>query len=299
MRREEFRNALKGVLVTTVTPFGSDFSVSEKGVRANVRFLVENGVSMITPCGSIGEWSSLTSEEMAKVISTTVDEAHSRVPILAGASSTSTMEAAERAKIAEKAGADAILLLPAFYMKYSIDGLIRHFKMVANNTSLPIVLYNAPDFLGFELSTVELARIVNEVEDVVAIKDATTDMLEFSNRLRVLKKVDVLLGNEPYCFHGLVAGSSGVFNSVSNFAPNLMKRMYNHVCEGRISEAREIYSRLTEYFAFRRGTKNPIGVVKQSMVNRGIEIEPFVRPPLAELSKGQKEELAPIVAGIS
>ena len=298
MQREEFRQALRGIFVTTVTPFNSDLSVSEQGIRANVRFLVENEVNVITPCGSIGEWSSLTREEAAKVISATVDEAGGKVPVLAGASSTSTMEAAERAKIAEKAGADAILLLPAFYMKYSLEGLIRHFRMVANNTSLPIVLYNAPDFLGFELSTAELVRIVDEVDGIVAIKDATTDMLEFSNRLRVLKKVDVLLGNEPYCYHGLVAGSSGVFNSVSNFAPHLMKKIYAAVSENRISEAREIYSRLTEYFAFRRGTKNPIAVVKQSMVRRGIKIEPFVRPPLAELSKEQKEELTPIVDGM-
>ena len=298
MERSDFKNALKGILVTTVTPFNTDLSVSEQGIRANVKFLVENKVDVITPCGSIGEWSSLTTEELEKVILVTVEESNGRVPILAGVSSTSTMEACTRAKIAEKAGADGILLLPAFYMKYSVEGLLSHFKMVAKSTSLPIVVYNAPDFLGFEMSTRELTRIIDEVESVVAIKDATTDMLEFANRLRVLERANILLGNEPYCYYGLVTGSAGVFNSVSNFAPQLMKQLYAKVSENKINEATKIYMKLMDYFAFRRGTKNPIAVVKQAMVNKGIEIEPLVRPPLTELSKEQKVELASIVDGM-
>ncbi len=298
MEKSDFREALKGILVTSVTPFNPDLSVSEEGIRANVRFLVENKVNVITPCGSIGEWSSLTTEELGRVIRITVEETNGRVPVLAGTSSTSTMDAIERAKIAEKAGADGILLLPAFYMKYSLDGLLRHFRMVAKGTSLPIVLYNAPDFLGFELSTAELGKIVDEVESIVAIKDATTDMLEFTNRLRVLRRVNIILGNEPYCYHGLVAGSSGVFNSVSNFAPHVMRQMYTFVSQNKIGEARKIYMKLTEYFAFRRSTKNPIAVVKQAMVSKAIKIEPVVRPPLSELSREQKDELATIVEGM-
>lgn len=299
MEKSDFERALKGILVTTVTPFNPDYSVSERGIRANVRFLVENEVNVITPCGSIGEWSSLTTEELEKVIRISVEESSGKVPVLAGVSSTSTMEASVRAKIAEKSGADGILLLPAFYMKYSMEGLLRHFKMVASSTSLPIVIYNAPDFLGFEISTPELARIIDEIDGIVAIKDATTDMLEFANRLRVLGRTNILLGNEPYCYYGLVTGSSGVFNSVSNFAPQLMKQLYTTVAENKIGEARKIYNKLMEYFAFRRGTRNPIAVVKQAMVNKGIEIEPSVRPPLTELSREQKEELASIVNGMN
>lgn len=298
MKNPDFKQALKGILVTTVTPFNSDLSVSEEGVRANVRFLVENKVDMITACGSIGEWSSLTTEELEKVIRVSVEESNGRVPVLAGVSSTSTNEASARAKIAEKAGADGILVLPAFYMKYSLDGLIRHFKQVAKSSSLPMVVYNAPDFLGFEMSTSELSRIIDEVEGIVAIKDATTDMHEFANRLRVLGRMNILLGNEPYSYHGLVSGSAGVFNSVSNFSPGLMKQLYQAVSENKLVEARKIYMKLLGYFAFRRSTKNPIAVVKQAMINKGIKIEPFVRPPLTELTKEQKAELASVVESL-
>ncbi len=284
-------------MVTSVTPFKSDFSIDEEGIRKNVRFLVDNGIDVVTPCGSIGEWSSLTSEELGRVVAVSVDEANGGAPVLAGASSTSTVEAAKRARLVEEAGADGLLVTPPFYMKYTLDGLVRHFKTVASNTSLPIVLYNAPDFLGFELTTPDLAKVVEEVESVVAIKDATTDMLEFANRIRVLqmseekRNVRVILGNEPYCYHGLVAGSYGTFNSVGNFAPLPMQQMYEAVQEGDLAEARKIYLKLTEYFAFRRRTKNPIGVVKQSMIKSGIGIEPFVRPPLSQLSKSEIAEL--------
>lgn len=299
MRRSDFVESLKGILVTTITPFNSDLSLNEKSIRANVRFLVENKVDVITPAGSIGEWGSLTSEELERLISITVDETKGKVPILAGASSTSTIEAANRARVAEEAGAGGLLILPPFTVKYSIEGLVNHFRIIAKTTSLPIVLYNAPDFLGFELSTAELSRIVEEVESIVAIKDATTDMLEFSNRLRVLKRVRIILGNEPYCYHGLVAGSLGTFNSVSNFAPNPMRQMYRAISENRIDDARSIYLKLTEYFAFRRLTRNPIGVVKQSMVNRGIIREPFVRPPLSELSINEKKELQEVLGHLA
>jgi 4-hydroxy-tetrahydrodipicolinate synthase len=286
----DFVESLSGIMVTTVTPFNSDLSLNEKSIRANVRFLIENNVDIITPAGSIGEWGSLTTDELGRLISISVDEAKGGVPVLAGASSTSTIEATKRAKVAEEAGADALLVLPPS-PKYSIEGLVKHYKMVAESTSLPIVLYNAPDFLGFELSTSELSKIIDQVESVVAIKDATTDMLEFSNRLRVLKKIKVILGNEPYCYHGLVAGSQGTFNSVSNFAPHPIREMYNAIREKRIDEARSIYLKLTEYFSFRRQTRNPIAVVKQSMVERGVVAEPYVRPPLTELSLKEKQDL--------
>jgi 4-hydroxy-tetrahydrodipicolinate synthase len=297
MDAERLRNSLKGVMVTSVTPFRRDLSVDEEGIRANVRFLIQNGIDVLTPCGSIGEWSSLTTDEIRTVISVTVDEAGGRAPVLAGVSSTSTIEAAKRAKIAESVGADAVLAVPAFYVKYTMEGLLNHFKMIGESTTLPIVLYNAPDFLGFELSTDELVKVTEHVESVVAIKDATTDMLEFSNRIRIFKDREVreLLGNEPYCYHGLVAGSPGTFNSVGNFAPGPLKRMYHAIVGENITEAKETYMKLTRYFAFRRKTRNPIAVVKQSMAESGLGIQPVVRPPLSELRQEEKDELRTIL----
>jgi dihydrodipicolinate synthase/N-acetylneuraminate lyase len=218
--------------------------------------------------------------------------------VLAGASSTSTFEAAERAKMAELAGADGLLVTPAFYLKYTPEGLIKHFQTIAESTNLPIVLYNSPDFLGFDLPTSDLVRITDRIENVVAIKDSTTDMLEFSNRLRLFERegrVRILLGNEPYCYHGLSVGSAGIFNSVGNFATGLMKKMCESFWNGKTMEARSIYLALTEYFAFRRKTKNPIGVVKEAMVQSGIDIEPFVRPPLTNISQEEKAELEAIL----
>jgi len=292
MNHDALREVLKGILVTTVTPYHQDLSVDEDGIRRSVRFLVENRVNVLTPCGSIGEWSSLTREEAERVISVTIDEAKGNTPVLAGVGSTSTKEAAYRAKQAEDMGADGLLVLPAFYLKHHLEGVVKHFEIVANSTDLGLVLYNAPDYVGFELSTSELARILERVPSVVAVKDSTTDMLEFTHRVATLgKRAAMLLGNEPYFFHGLLSGSPGFFTSLANFAPAILRKLYDSVQSGDIVKARETYLKLTRYFAYRRRTRNPIAVVKQAMHFSGIGVKPHVRPPLVELSEQEKDEL--------
>jgi len=297
MSKNKLRSLLRGLIAVSVTPFKRDLSLDEEGVRSVARFLVESGVDAIVPCGSVGEWNSLTDEEVRRVIEITVDEVNGEVPVVAGVSSTSSIVAARRAKLAEDLGADGLLVLPAFYSKYSLQGVLRHFELVASSTDLGIVIYNFPDALGYEIPTPDLEEIIQRVPTIVGMKDSTTDMAEYSFRLKRLgDKIAVLLGNEPYCFHGLMLGSPGVFTSMANFNPRVMRMLYTAIAEGRIDRARRIYQAMGSYFEMRRRLRRPPAIVKQAMVLSGHRIEPTVRPPLIELDEKDKEILRGIVS---
>lgn len=297
MGLNKLRNSLRGLIAVSVTPFRRDLSLDEDGVRGVARFLVESGLDAVVPCGSMGEWNSLTDEEIRRIIEITVDEVNGKIPVIAGVSSTSSIIAAKRAKMAEDMGADGLLVLPAFYSKYNFQGLLRHFEIVASSTSLGIIIYNLPDALGYEITAQDLRVMIEEIPSIVGIKDSTTDMAEFSLRLNMLgDKVAVLLGNEPYCFYGLMAGSPGVFTSMANFNPYIMRRLYNAVMDGRIDEARKVYRAMTRYFEIRRRLRRPAALVKQAMIFSGHRIEPTVRPPLTELEEKDRETVREIVA---
>ncbi len=299
MSKNKLRSTLKGLIAVSVTPFEKGLSLDEEGVRSVASFLVESGLNAIVPCGSMGEWNSLTDDEVRRIIEITVDEVNGRVPVIAGVSSTSTIVAAKRAKMAEDLGADGLLVLPAFYSKYNFQGILRHFEIVASSTDLGIIIYNFPDALGYEIPTVDLEVIIDRIPSIVGMKDSTTDMAEFSFRLsRLGDKIAVLLGNEPYCFHGLMAGSLGVFTSMANFNPRVMRMLYASVAEGRIDRARRIYRAMSSYFEMRRRLRMPAALVKQAMVFSGHSIEPTVRPPLTELDERDKEALRKIVADL-
>jgi 4-hydroxy-tetrahydrodipicolinate synthase len=299
MGNNKVRSRLRGLIAVSVTPFKKDLSLDEEGVRSVASFLVESGMDAIVPCGSMGEWNSLTDDEVGRIIEITVDVVNGRIPVIAGVSSTSSIVAARRAKMAEDMGADALLVLPAFYSKYNFQGILRHFELVASSTDLGIIVYNFPDALGYEIPTVDLEELVERIPSIVGLKDSTTDMAEFSFRLnRLGDKIAVLLGNEPYCFHGLVAGSPGAFTSMANFNPRVMRMLYTSIVEGRIERARRIYRAMSSYFEMRRRLRRPAALVKQAMVISGHKIEPTVRPPLIELDEKEKEALRKIVADL-
>ncbi len=291
------RNSLRGLIAVSVTPFKRDLSLDEEGVRSVARFLLESGLDAIVPCGSMGEWNSLTDEEVKRIIEITVDEVNGKIPVIAGVSSTSSIAAARRAKMAEDLGADGLLVLPAFYSKYNFLGVLRHYEIVASSSNLGIIIYNFPDALGYEIPAHDLDVMIEKIPSIVGIKDSTTDMAEFFSRLNLLgDRVAVLLGNEPYCFYGLMAGSPGVFTSMANFNPYIMRRLYNAVFDGKIDEARNIYRVMSRYFEVRRRLRRPAALVKQAMIFSGHRIEPTVRPPLTELEEKDKELVKEIVA---
>lgn len=293
------RNLLSGLMAVSVTPFKRDLSLDEDGVRMVASFLLEGGVDAVVPCGSMGEWNSLTDEEVSKIIEITVDEVNGKIPVIAGVSSTSSIVAARRARMAEDLGADGLLVLPAFYSRYNFLGVLRHFELVAHSTDLGIIVYNFPDAVGYEIPTPDLEMMIEKIPSIVGMKDSTTDMAEFMFRLtRLGDRIAVLLGNEPYCFHGLMAGSPGVFTSMANFNPKIMRMLYEAAKDRRVDEARKIYQAMSSYFELRRRSRRPAAIVKQAMVYSGHKIEPTVRPPLTELEENDKELLRRIVRNL-
>ena len=296
MEVEELKERLRGVFTTTVTPFKEDLSLDEDGIRENIRYLVKNGVDAIFPAGSIGEFSSLTFEEYSRLIRISVEEAGGKIPVIAGASSSSTHEAVKRAQEAEKLGADGILLLPPFYFRGDPEGRYRHFKMVSESVKIGVVLYNSPDFIRFSIPVGELKEVASRIKNVVGIKQSTPDMLELAETFRELRDATaVYTGHEPYCFFGLTLGCPGVFTSLSNVAPQAMKALYLSLVEGDLMRAREIYNVLMEYFSLRQRIGKPVAVVKNAMISAEINIKPYVRPPLSGISDEERRKVEVVV----
>ncbi|MBV1767980.1 MAG: 4-hydroxy-tetrahydrodipicolinate synthase, partial [Methanobacterium sp.] len=166
---------LEGTTVAMVTPFTSDDEVDEPGMRENINYLIENGVDGILTAGTTGESATITHDEQRKMIDILVDEVNGRVNTIAGAGSNSSKEALSLVKYAENAGADFALVITPYYNKPQPHGLVNHYQLMAENTNIPIIVYNVPSRTGTDIDVNTIIQVA-EMDHIVAIKEANPDM---------------------------------------------------------------------------------------------------------------------------
>lgn len=300
----EFKQKLKGVIAVTITPFSEDYSVDFAAVKKNVQFLLTNGAESICPCGSVGEFSSLSLEEYGEIVKTTVKTVNGKVPVIAGASHSGTQECVHKAKIAEESGADAIMTVPPYYLKPSWEGLLEHYRMLSTNISIPLTVYNNPDFSKVNITPPKCLELVEKVDRIAGIKETSGNMFQFYETLRLCRnKTQVIMGKESTAFYGLACGAPGFVSSMINFAPQIPKKLYNAFHNGNLDEAREVQEQIGPYMSFVGGLiqqeKIPyvMPVVKEAMNLLGLPAG-TVRPPTMPLSGDDRERLKRILAGM-
>ena len=279
---------IKGSIVAIVTPFKNG-KVDERALGDLVEWQISKGTNGIVPCGTTGEASTLDYDEHYRVIEIAVKTANKRIPVIAGTGSNSTDETVMITAKAKECGADAALIVAPYYNKPTQEGLYRHYKMVAEAVDIPIVVYNVPGRTSVNILPATVARLA-EIKNIVAIKEATGDMRQVSDIIRLCgDRIAVLSGDDFTTLPLLALGGKGVISVSANVAPREVSDMCACWSRGLIDEASALHCRLEVLNEAMFIETNPIPV-KTALAMMGRIHEEF-RMPLCEMSPKNREKL--------
>lgn len=280
---------LQGCYVAIVTPFDAEGNVDEEGLRGNIEFLIQEGVAGIVPCGTTGESATLSWEEHNRVVDIALEQAKGRVSVIAGAGSNNTKEAIAAAQHAKDMGADAILCITPYYNKPTQEGLYQHYKAIAQNVSVPMVVYNVPGRTGVNLLPETLERIC-DFDTVVAVKEASGSVSQVSEiHRRCGDRLAILSGDDGLTLPILACGGKGVISVVANFIPARMTSMIKDFLAGKIEQARTMHEQIMPIADAMFIESNPIPV-KAAMNHLGLAAG-GVRLPLTAMTENNKARL--------
>jgi len=278
----------KGSMVAIVTPFRNG-KLDEKALGDLIEFHIKNGTDVIVPCGTTGESATLSHEEHHRVVEFTIKTVNKRIPVIAGAGSNSTDESLELTKFAKKAGADGALLITPYYNKPTQEGLYRHFKKIAESVDIPVVLYNVPGRTGVNMLPATVARL-REVKNIVGIKEATGDMKQVSEVIRLCgRDFDVISGDDFTTLPLLCLGGVGGISVTANVAPADCAGMADAFFAGKMQEALRFHYKLEPLHNAMFIETNPIPA-KTSLALMGKIAEEF-RLPLCPMADANREKL--------
>jgi len=230
-----------GAMVALVTPF-HDGVVDFKTLDELIEFQVENGIDAIVPVGTTGECPTLSHEEHKAVIERVVKTVNGATPVIAGAGSNSTAEAIELTAFAKKVGADATLQVCPYYNKPTQEGFYQHFKAIADEVDLPMVLYNIPGRCGAGLTPETVARLA-EHDNIVGIKEATGS-LDQASEIAMRCDITIISGDDSLTLPLASVGAKGVISVVANIVPADVKAMTDLILEGDLVSARQWHRKL-------------------------------------------------------
>jgi 4-hydroxy-tetrahydrodipicolinate synthase len=272
-----------------VTPFrdgGIDVSAFEQLIETQIAA----GISGIVAIGTTGESPTLSHEEREQVICLAIAKANKRCLVLAGTGSNSTEHATADTKIAEKLGVDAALLVAPYYNKPSQEGLFRHFKAIADATSLPIMLYNIPGRCSVDIVPETVVRLAKECRNIVSIKEASGSVERVSELRRNLPDAfTILSGDDSLTLPFMAVGAAGVVSVASNLFPSEVCALV-HACEsGDLKSAEKVHRKLLPLFKDLFIEPNPVPV-KTALGWRGV-MSGEVRLPLCEMSEANQARL--------
>ena len=236
--------AFTGSLPALVTPFKAG-KIDEEALRALVEWQIESGSSGLVPVGTTGESPTLSHDEHKRVVEIVVAQAKRRVPVIAGAGSNNTHEAIDLAVHAEKAGADAVLVVTPYYNKPTQEGMYQHFKAVNDAIGIPIIIYNIPPRSVVDMSVDTMARLF-ELKNIAGVKDATANLARVSQQRHAMGPDFVQLsGEDMTALAYMAAGGHGCISVVANVAPKPCADLMTAVLKGDYAQGLKIQDRLT------------------------------------------------------
>lgn len=249
-----------GAFTALVTPFRNG-EVDVEALENLVEFQIQHGIHGLVPCGTTGESPTLSESEDRLVIETVVRVANGRVPVIAGTGSNNTESAIKYTKMAEEVGADGSLQVAPYYNKPTQEGLYRHFATIAENTDLPLILYNIPGRTSVAIEPETIARLYEDVPNIVGVKEATLSTGIAGEIKRLCgEEFDLLSGDDPMTLPIMALGGSGVIAVTSNIAPGIYADMVNALLAGDFDRGREIHYQLLPLFKALFVETNPIPV---------------------------------------
>lgn len=273
-----------------VSPFHEDESLDEGRLESHLQFLVESGVHGLMVIGGSGEFVNLTPAERQRVVTITMRTVGKSVPVIVGALAPSTREVLEIGLHAQHEGATGLLVLPPYYIKPSMEGVLLHFEKVASETGLNIIAYNNPGRTGWPV-TVEQLRMIADVPGVVGLKECDRDVASISLKIAAVgDKIAVLSGDDDLGFATLLSGSPGAIWASPNLTPRLCVDLYEACRTGDVKTALTLHNRLIQIVSSWLIPNHP-GPLKEAMALVGRPVGP-ARLPLARMTSTQREALA-------
>jgi 4-hydroxy-tetrahydrodipicolinate synthase len=297
------RPALRGALTALVTPFASDGAVDEAGFRRLVQWQVLAGISGVVPCGTTGEAPTLSPEERDRLVAIAVEAvaerpSRDRVAVVAGTGTNDTAATIAATRRAAALGADAALVVAPYYNRPDGRMLEAHFRSVADEGDLPIVVYNVPSRTGSNVDAETFLRLADHPR-VIAVKEASGSLEQIARICRERPRdVAVLAGDDAWTLPVLALGGDGVVSVASNEVPAEMTALCDAARAGDWAEARRIHERwLPLFLANFRGGPNPVPV-KAALARMGLIGGDVVRQPLLPLDERAGVELAATLRGL-
>jgi 4-hydroxy-tetrahydrodipicolinate synthase len=278
------RDTLRGTGVALVTPFDSRGEVDFLALGKVIDFIINDGVEYLITLGTTGETPTLTKQEKLDLINFTYERARNRVPVVVGIGGNNTQELINDLESFPLEEAGAVLSASPYYNKPTQEGLFQHYKMLAEASPKPLLLYNVPGRTGRNISAYTTLRLANEVENVAGIKEASGDMAQCMQILRD-RPEDFLVvsGDDALALPQIACGMDGVISVAANCFPKSFSEMVRHCLKGDFISAKNLNDGLIEGYEILFIENNPAGV-KAFLAEAGL-ISNHLRLPLVPLSK--------------
>ena len=278
----------EGSYVALVTPFKNDKVDFEK-LKELVEFHIKNGTNGIVQCGTTGESATLNYEEHEKVIEVVVKQVAGRIKVVAGTGSNSTAETIEMTAFAKKVGSDGVLLVAPYYNKPTQKGLYLHFKKVADEIDIPIMIYNIQSRTAVNIEPETIAKLHADCKNIVAIKEASGSLEQMAKIKMLCPKMDMLSGDDALTLPLMSIGGAGVVSVVANIVPRDVTDMVWAYLKGDVEKAKGLHYKLFNLIKAMFIETNPIPV-KTAMNLMGL-CSDDLRLPMCAMDEKNKEKL--------
>ena len=298
---------LSGVIPANLLPFDADLKIDEGNYRRHIRYLMDTeGVSGITTNAHASEVATLTLGEQQRSLNITLDEVAGKVPVICGVYEDGTNKAAEIARMAEREGADSLLIFPSAIFDYGSqmrpEMAYGHYATIAEATSLPMVAFVYPTTSGLRIETDALIRICGEVENVIAVKEWSNDIVAYERNYRALKALDkeisVLSSFSKALLASLCVGADGILSGHGSLIADLHVEIFDAVKRGDLAAARQVSDRiypLVNVF-YAAPFLDMHNRMKEALAILGRIDEAHVRPPLRRISDAERGEIRRVVS---
>lgn len=290
------KNPYFGRLLTAmVTPFKNDGSVDYEKAADLAEWLINNGSDGLVVAGSTGEAATMSVEEKLELFRVVVKRINKRVPVIAGTGSNNTADSIKMTQLAEATGVDGALVVGPYYNKPTMEGYYQHFAAIAKNTNLPIIVYNVPGRTASNISPSVVARLANDFENIVAIKEAAGNVMQVAELYALLPKdFTIYSGDDGLILPFMSVGATGLISVLSNIGGRILQDIMQAYEEGRVKEAAELNTKMLPLANAMFIETNPIPVKAAVALVTGIDAGE-TRLPLTSMESENKIKMTAVL----
>lgn len=290
------KNPYFGRLLTAmVTPFNADGSVNYEKVADLAEWLINNGSDGLVVAGSTGEAATMSAEEKLELFRVVVNRINKRVPVIAGTGSNNTADSIKMTKMAEAMGVDGVLIVGPYYNKPTQEGFYQHFAAVAQSTALPIIVYNVPGRTASNIAPATVARLAEDFENIVAIKEAAGNVAQVAELYTVLPEdFTIYSGDDGLILPFMSVGATGLISVLSNIGGGILQDVMQAYEDGRVKEAAKLNAKMVPLANAMFIETNPIPVKAAVTLVTGIDAgQP--RLPLTPMEAANKAKMTAVL----